>query len=86
MVLDFTMGSGSCGVSAKLTGRKFIGIELDKEYFEIAKQRIEETETNVISPADHQLTTQLSKDMETTSKKKQEEKAETTVEDFFQYG
>ena len=28
-VLDFTMGSGSCGVSAKLTGRNFVGIEMD---------------------------------------------------------
>ena len=66
IVLDFTMGSGSCGVSAKLTGRKFIGIELDKEYFEIAEKRIEETEKNIISPIDHQLTTQLSERMKTT--------------------
>lgn len=40
-VLDFTMGSGSTGVACKLTNRNFIGIELDKEYFDIAKQRIE---------------------------------------------
>ena len=69
VILDFTMGSGSCVVSAKLTGRTFIGIELDNEYFEIAKQRIKETETNVVSPADHQLTTQISKDMKTLPKK-----------------
>lgn len=40
-VLDFTMGSGSTGVACVNTGRKFIGIELDKNYFNIAKQRIE---------------------------------------------
>ena len=41
-VLDFTMGSGSTGVACMNTNRKFIGIELDKNYFNIAKQRIEE--------------------------------------------
>ena len=40
-VLDFTMGSGSTGVAAKNTNRKFIGIELDDKYFKIAKNRIE---------------------------------------------
>ena len=40
-VLDFTMGSGTTGVAAMNTGRKFIGIELDQEYFRIAKERIE---------------------------------------------
>ena len=39
-VLDFTMGSGSTGVAAKNTNRKFIGIELDDKYFSIAKERI----------------------------------------------
>jgi DNA modification methylase len=42
-VLDFTMGSGSTGVAAKNTNRKFIGIEMDKNYFDIAKNRIETT-------------------------------------------
>lgn len=40
IVLDSTMGSGSTGVAAKNTNRKFIGIELDEGYFEIAKNRI----------------------------------------------
>ena len=42
LVLDFTMGSGSTGVACINTNRKFIGIELDNNYFNIAKQRIEE--------------------------------------------
>ena len=39
-VLDFTMGSGTTGVAALNTGRKFIGIELDEEFFYIASSRI----------------------------------------------
>ena len=42
IVLDFTMGSGSTGVACINTNRKFIGIELDDTYFEIAKNRIEQ--------------------------------------------
>jgi len=41
-VLDFTMGSGSTGCAAKNLNRNFIGIESDKEYFKIAKQRIKD--------------------------------------------
>ena len=41
LVLDFTMGSGSTGVACMNTNRRFIGIELDEKYFNIAKNRIE---------------------------------------------
>lgn len=41
-VLDFTMGSGSTGVACLNTNRNFIGMELDENYFNIAKERIEQ--------------------------------------------
>ena len=41
LVLDFTMGSGSTGVGCIHLNRNFIGIELDKGYFNMAKERIE---------------------------------------------
>lgn len=44
-VLDFTMGSGSTGVACANTNRKFIGIEKDTNYFDIAQKRIMETIT-----------------------------------------
>ena len=40
IVLDFTMGSGSTGVACKNLKRKFIGIELDKDFFTVANDRI----------------------------------------------
>ena len=40
-VLDNCMGSGSTGVACINTNRKFIGIELDKTYFNISKERIQ---------------------------------------------
>ena len=42
VVLDPCMGSGTAGAACVNTGRNFIGIELDEQYFEIAKNRIEE--------------------------------------------
>lgn len=52
-VLDFTMGSGSTGVACKNLNRSFIGIELDKHYFDIATARIN---------GDNELLEQLKKD------------------------
>ena len=43
-VLDPFMGSGTTGVACIQTGRKFIGIEIDEGYFEIAKRRIAEAQ------------------------------------------
>ena len=43
-VLDFTMGSGTTGVAAKNLNRKFIGIEQDANYFDIATDRISKEE------------------------------------------
>jgi site-specific DNA-methyltransferase (adenine-specific) len=39
-VLDFTMGSGTTGVACQNLSRNFIGIELDRDYFDVAKQRM----------------------------------------------
>ncbi len=47
VVLDPVMGSGSCGVASIQTGRKFIGMELDAKYFDIAAERIAEAEGSV---------------------------------------
>lgn len=45
-VLDFTMGSGTTGVACINTNRRFIGIEKDEKYFEIASNRINEALSN----------------------------------------
>jgi len=42
LVLDFTMGSGSTGVACMNLNRKFIGIELEEKYYNIAEQRLKE--------------------------------------------
>lgn len=44
LVVDNCMGSGSCGVACINTNRNFIGIELDKGYFDIAEKRINEAQ------------------------------------------
>ena len=44
IVLDSFMGSGSTGVGCLNTNRKFIGIEKEKEYFDITQRRIKEVE------------------------------------------
>ena len=41
-VLDPFMGSGTTGVACAKLGRKFIGIEIEPKYFDIACKRIEE--------------------------------------------
>lgn len=46
-VLDPFMGSGSTGIAAKNLGFEFVGMELNEEYFEIAKRRINEGNTRV---------------------------------------
>ena len=40
MVLDSCMGSGTTGVDCKELNRDFIGIEIDKKYFDIASERM----------------------------------------------
>lgn len=47
VILDPFMGSGSTGVACINTNRKFIGIELDENYFNIAQERIENTYNNL---------------------------------------
>lgn len=42
VILDMFMGSGTTGVAALMENRKFIGIEISEQYFEIAKSRIED--------------------------------------------
>ena len=47
VALDFTMGSGTTGVACANLGRRFIGIEKEEKYFEIAKARIEQAHQKI---------------------------------------
>lgn len=49
-ILDPFMGSGTTGVACVQTGRKFIGIEIDPGYFEIARKRIEQAQMQLRLP------------------------------------
>ena len=44
VVLDFTAGSFTTGVACQNTNRKFIGIELEEQYYEIGVQRMKENQ------------------------------------------
>jgi len=59
-VLDFTMGSGTTGVACMRTGRNFIGIELDPDYFRIAEQRIKNAAGEIVITDRERATGQLS--------------------------
>lgn len=48
VILDPFLGSGTTGVVAKQLNRNFIGIEIDKNYFDIAKGRIDSTITKIL--------------------------------------
>ena len=48
-VLDFTMGSGSTGVACINTNRNFIGIELEKKYYDIAETRLKDASTSIFN-------------------------------------
>lgn len=48
-VLDPFMGSGTCGVACVREGRSFFGVDLDENYVDIAKQRIEHEIVNIDS-------------------------------------
>ncbi len=46
IVLDPFSGTGTTAISAKRLGRKYIGFEIDKEYVEISRQKLEQTKSN----------------------------------------
>ncbi len=63
IILDPFMGSGTTGVAAIKTGRKFIGIEIEESYFNIACERIEQAtiqaslfdQKNIVKPIQESL-------------------------------
>jgi site-specific DNA-methyltransferase (adenine-specific) len=57
-VLDFTCGSGTTGVAAANTGRRFIGIERDPDYFTIAQSRIQKAQADAITNKMREATSQ----------------------------
>ena len=48
VILDFTMGSGTTGIACLNTNRKFIGIEKDDKYFELANQRMKQHQNQLV--------------------------------------
>jgi len=50
VILDFTMGSGTTGVACVQTGRRFIGIEIEEKYFNIAEKRIKDAQQQMRLP------------------------------------
>ena len=51
VVCDPFMGSGTTGVAALMEGRRFVGIELDASYFDIARKRIESVQPTLLAEA-----------------------------------
>jgi len=58
IVLDPFLGSGTTGVVAVQNNRKFIGVEINKEYFDIARGRIEQNKNNLFAKNTNAFPTQ----------------------------
>jgi DNA modification methylase len=54
LVIDFFMGSGSSILNAKKTNRNFLGVDIDKKYYQIVSERLRDE--NYILPGDFQFT------------------------------
>jgi site-specific DNA-methyltransferase (adenine-specific) len=48
-VIDPFLGSGTCGLSSKLLNRNFLGVEMDKEYFDICEERLSVSREELIN-------------------------------------